>query len=90
VPGSSSLTPSERSQRARLASHESWAKTPDRSRRTDAARQAFRDKFAQQVDPDGVLSPEERARRAESARKAHYARLAFESAKARRKKATGA
>jgi hypothetical protein len=53
---------------------------------TRAARQAFWNKFERDVDPEGVLPPEERARRAEMARKAHFARLALASAKARRKR----
>ena len=43
------------------------------------------DRFEREVDPDGVLSPEERARRAGHARKAYFTRLALQSAKARRK-----
>jgi hypothetical protein len=39
-----------------------------------------------QVDPDGVLDPQERARRAGHAKKAYFARLALKSAMARRKK----
>ena len=49
-----------------------------------AARAAFESKFERDVDPDGVLPLEERLRRAEMARKAHYARLALKSAQARR------
>jgi hypothetical protein len=45
-------------------------------------------KFERDVDPEGVLDPAERARRGESARKAHYARLALRSAQARRRSAT--
>lgn len=83
------LTPEQRTLRARLAAHESWAATPDRSARTRAARDAFIAKFEDQVDPDRTLPPAERRRRAESARKAHYTRLAFKSARARaRRKAT--
>jgi hypothetical protein len=40
-----------------------------------------------QVDPDDVLDPQERARRAGHAKKAHFTRLALASAKARRKAA---
>ncbi|MGH8917627.1 MAG: hypothetical protein ACRDZY_18015, partial [Acidimicrobiales bacterium] len=40
-------------------------------------------RFQRDVDPDGALSPGERARRAESARRAHMQRLALASAKAR-------
>jgi len=51
------------------------------------AREAFWSKFERDVDPDGVLDPAERARRAEMARKAHFTRLALKSAQARRRKA---
>ncbi len=43
------------------------------------------DCFERQVDPDGSLSPAERARRAGLARKAYFTRLALRSAQARRK-----
>ena len=48
------------------------------------------DRFEREVDPDGVLPPQERAQRAEHAKKAYFARLALASAKARRKKAGNA
>jgi hypothetical protein len=83
------LTPAERRLRAQLAAHESWAQTPDRTARTSNARAALEAKFERQVDPEGILPPDERARRAESARKAHYARLALASAKARRARKAG-
>lgn len=79
------MTPAQRSLRARIAAHTSWANEEDRSRRTAAARTAAADRFAREVDPDGVLPPEERARRAESARKAHFCRMAKASAAARRR-----
>ena len=75
----------DRSLIARLAAHESWAKTADPSTRTAPARHALLHRFERQVDPEGVLSPEERARRAGHARKAYFARLALLSAQARRK-----
>jgi hypothetical protein len=53
---------------------------------TKAARAAFESKFEREVDPDGILPLEERLRRAEMARKAHYARLALKSAQARRRR----
>jgi hypothetical protein len=80
-----SPVPSERVLAARIAAHESWAATPDRSARTAAARQAFIEKFDRQADPDGVLEPAERTSRAESLRSAHYSRLALKAAQARRK-----
>jgi hypothetical protein len=75
----------DRSLIARLAAHESWANTADPSARTAPARRAMLDRFERQVDPDGVLSPAERARRAGHARKAYFVRLALRSAQARRK-----
>jgi hypothetical protein len=85
VPQQNSLTPTERSLRAQIAAHESWAHTIDRSARTANARKAMLDKFERQVDPDGILSPAERAVRAAHARKAHFKRLALKSARARRR-----
>ena len=79
---------STRSQIAKVAAHTSWAMTEDRSARTQPARDALMAKFETQVDPDGRLSPEERAVRAESARRAHFQKLALASAKARRKRAS--
>lgn len=69
-----------------MAAHESWARTLDRSARTAPARRALLDKFERQVDPHNELTPGKRAELAESARKAHYARLAFLSARARRRR----
>lgn len=73
-----------RSMTAKLAAHESWARTPNRSARTAKARAALQAKFEREVDPDGTLPLAERTRRAEHARKAYYTRLALKSAKSRR------
>lgn len=70
---------------AQIAAHESWARTPDRSARTAAARAALQAKFENLVDPDGIMPEAVRAQMAESARKAHYRRLAVKSATARRR-----
>jgi hypothetical protein len=56
----------------------------DRSARTANARRAMLDKFELEVDPDGKLTPAERGKRAEHARKAHFKRLALKSARVRR------
>ena len=53
---------------------------------TGAATAARRARFERQVDPDGVLSPEERAKRAHHAMKAHMAGLALRSSRARARK----
>jgi hypothetical protein len=76
------LTPSERTQRARLAANVGWAFTADRSARTEPARRAAFAKFEKLVDPDSVLP-------AESLRKAHMQRMALRSAKARRVRKAG-
>lgn len=80
----SGLTPQQRSLRARMAAHAMHSKHD--SRETSAAgRNAFLARFEHEVDPDGVLSPIERKRRAEHALKAHMAKLALKSARARAK-----
>jgi len=57
---SNDLTPAQRSLRARIAAHMSWANTEDRSARTAAARKAALERFERQVDPNGTLPPQER------------------------------
>ncbi len=44
-------------------------------------------RWEREVDPEGVLTPEDRARRAEHAKQAYFLRLALRSAQARRAKA---
>jgi hypothetical protein len=53
---------------------------------TEAARRTFNERFEREVDPDGVLSPSERHRRAGAARKAYFTNLALRSAQARRRR----
>ncbi|GAB3487793.1 hypothetical protein [Flexivirga lutea] len=76
--------PAERQMIARVAAHESWANTINRTARTAPARQAFLRKFEDLVDPARQLPAAERERRATNARKAHFSRLALRSAQARR------
>lgn len=85
-----SLTPQQRTISAQIAAHSRWAHTPDRTAATAPARQAFLDRFEREVDPDGVLDPVERAKRAENARKAHFKRMALASARARAKRTPAA
>lgn len=72
-----SLSPSERTLRSRIAAHESWANTLDRTARTAKARAALDQKFLDQAGGDPI--------RAEHLRLAHFARLALRSTQARRK-----
>lgn len=78
------LTPEQRSQRARIAAHARWARE-DPIPTAIRGQAGLNARFEREVDPDGVLPPAERARRAEHAKKAHFARLALLSAKARSK-----
>jgi hypothetical protein len=70
--------------RARIAAHERWAHTSDRTAATAAARAGLDARFEREVDPGGELDPAERARRVDAKRKAHFARLALLSARSRR------
>ena len=74
--------------RARLAAHALHARVADPSAHTARAREAFLSRFEREADPEGVLSPEERQRRAGHLRKAHYQRMALASSRARAKRGT--
>jgi hypothetical protein len=79
----------ERSRRvlqARMAAHALHARVTDPAAHTAPARKVFLSRFEREVDPDGVLEPQERARRAEHAKKAYFHRLAAASSVARSKK----
>jgi len=64
-----------------------WAHEKDPSGATAPARQAMRERFEREVDPDGTLDPQERAIRADRARRAWMSTLARKSAEARRRAA---
>jgi hypothetical protein len=72
--------------RGRIGAYTRWANTEDRYMATRPAREGFYAKFEREVDPEGRLAPQERAKRAEFARKAYYQRLALKSAQARRRR----
>lgn len=80
-----SLTPSQRSLRASIAANARLSRQ-DAADVSAPARRAFLDKFEKQVDPDGVLDPAERRRRADHALRQHMSTLALKSAKARSKR----
>jgi hypothetical protein len=81
------FTPAQRSLRARLAAYKSWANTTDATVRTEPARRAAMSRFERQVDPGGVLPPEERARRGRAAMRAYFTELSLRSSRARAKRA---
>lgn len=82
------LTPEERSLRAAIGAHASWARrtSPEQRRaRTAPAYDATIERFARQVDPEGELPPEQRRLAALSALGEHYARMRLKAAISRRK-----
>lgn len=82
------LDPEERSLRARLAAHTSWANTLDPQSRTAKARAAAAGRFerqARELHPDATDA--QIAAVAEHLKKAHAQRMALASKKARRAKA---
>ena len=79
-----SLSPEQRSLRARIAAHTVHARGRTN---TSPARAKFLSRFELQVDPEGTLPPEVRAVRAEHARRAYMSGLALKSSRARSRKA---
>lgn len=76
-------------QAGRIGAHRKWAMTEDRSAATQAARDGLYRRFEDEVDPDRILPADERAKRVENARKAHYLQLAMKSVAARKGRAAG-
>lgn len=68
----------------RIAANLRWSFEPDRAAATAPGRQAFLDRFEHIVDPNLVLDPAERAKRAQNFRTAYFADLGLKSAAARR------
>lgn len=77
--------PNEMALRGRIGAFRLHA-THDPRETTARARAAFLARFEAEVDPDGVLDPDERRRRALAARRAYFAQLALRSAQARRRR----
>jgi hypothetical protein len=84
---STDLTPSERSLRARIAACERWSRQDPQAGTAPARAKSpsSDDYWLSLVDPDSELDEVERHRRAQSAKKAHFGRLALRSAKVRRR-----
>lgn len=81
-----SLTPEQRSLRARIASHESWKQTTDRKARAQHGFDGLRARIAAEVDPEGRMSPADREKAIENGVKAHFSRLALKAAAKRKPK----
>jgi hypothetical protein len=79
-----SLTPHERVMRSRMAAYLMHARH-DAHQTTAASHRAFMARFLREVDPEQSLPEPERRRRADAARSAYFTRLAYLSAKKRRR-----
>jgi hypothetical protein len=78
------LSPEQLRLRAQIAANTRWSKEDPREG-TKPARAAYMRRFVDQVDPDRVLPEVERERRALAALRAHMARMALASSRARSK-----
>ncbi len=79
---------SERSLIGALAAEIRWSRVDKEGRRegTRAAREAWALAFEKEVDPEGLLDPDERAMRARNLRRAHLLRMSLKSVESRRQK----
>ena len=87
------LTEAERKLRATAAAYARWAGTPDpegRRKATEPGRRAALDYWNTKADPECILTPEVRRKRAEALRLQHMAAIALASSKARRAKRASA
>ncbi len=80
-PPGQSLAPAERSLIGRIGAYSLHARG---GTNTGPARAAFLDRFEREVDPEGVLTPAERQKRAKAAKSAYFTRLALKSAQNRK------
>lgn len=78
------LTPTQRMLRAQVAAYARWARTPQAERTANGKRghAALLARFEQELDPDGVLPPDERARQVDRLYRAHMARVRLARSKA--------
>jgi hypothetical protein len=74
---------------ARIAAAERWGRTKDRTAATAPGRTGLRDRFAREIDPDGILAPDELERRVGLLMQAHMLRMSLAAKNARRQKAGG-
>ena len=79
------LTGSERSLRAKRAANARWLRELDRIGATAPARAAALKRFEDFVDPQGVMTPDERRKLARNAQMAHMQGMALKREKARRR-----
>jgi len=69
------MTPEQRRLRAQIAANTRWSSPLARADQAEAARAAIRTRLEHQVDPDGVLPPQHRAKLVSAAAKKLSAEL---------------
>jgi hypothetical protein len=79
------VTPAERRLIASAAAAQGWANTVDRAARGRHGQKGLFAKYLAEV-PDEITDPAARRKNAESRMRAHYARMAYRSAKVRRER----
>lgn len=84
------LTPEQRTLRARMGAHALHAQGKTTTAAARANSPQSLDYWRRQVDPDGVLTEDERTKRAEHARRQYMSGLAFKSSRARSRRKAGA
>lgn len=77
------MTPEQRRLQAKAAAHVQSSRERDRTARTAPGRTAFLQRFEREVDPEGKLPPDVRAKMAASARRAYFTRLSLRSSRVR-------
>jgi hypothetical protein len=78
-------TAEERSLVAQIAAADRWGRTTDRTAATAPARAGLRAKFAREVDPQGILPPDDVERLVDSRVRAHMLRMSLAAKQARRR-----
>src|SRR6185312_7010742 len=81
------LSPGQRTERAKIAANARWGREIDRLAATKPGRDAAFQKLLREADPEGVLSEAERLKRAKNLRAEQMARIRLAASKARYRRA---
>lgn len=85
------MTPEEHRQWSKVGADVSWARTPDRTKRTAPGREGLNARFEREVrEMHGDLPPEDFAKCVESLRRAHFRRMALIGVQKKAAKKAGA
>jgi hypothetical protein len=90
VVSASNRSPAEKRLAAQQATKVGWARTRNRTARTQPGRDAWRAKLADQIDPNHEMSKADRQDAAEQLVGAHMLKMSRLAAEARRRKKNGA